>query len=92
MPTQMWVVMCKPEYLWRWAEGPCARVHNKAGATAVKGECGGAALPLGSPLACPPKDLTVVARLLSPALSLVPDTQDSTLPCQGTSWSINTSG
>lgn len=49
MPTQMWVVMCKPEYLWGWAEGPCARVHDKAGVTAVTGECGTAALPPGSP-------------------------------------------
>lgn len=45
MPTQTWVVMCKPEYLWGWAEGPCTRVHDKAGATAVTGECSSAALP-----------------------------------------------
>lgn len=49
MSTQTWVMLCKPEYLWGWAEGPCARVHNKAGATAVTEECGSAGLPPGSP-------------------------------------------
>lgn len=45
--------MCKPEYLWTWAEGPCARVHGKAGATAVTGESGSAAPSLGSPQPVP---------------------------------------